>query len=188
MENWTPKPGAFVLADRDEVVERIAAEMRRLKPAVVVTFDPGGGYGHPDHTRVSEVATAAFERVRGESGGPLSLYHQVFPRSDAERMVQEWAKNDTKPNAKAPTEDDLLQRRRFVELARPDEEITTRVDVRAVIDRKRAALACHASQLRPEDWNVEDEAQWEESLATEAFVRVVPIPAPAERETTLAGL
>src|SRR5205807_1521247 len=89
MENWTPKPGAFVLADRDEVVARVASEMRRLRPAVVVTFDPGGGYGHPDHTRISDVTTAAFDRLRGEPGSPRALYHQAFPRSQAEAMVQE---------------------------------------------------------------------------------------------------
>jgi N-acetyl-1-D-myo-inositol-2-amino-2-deoxy-alpha-D-glucopyranoside deacetylase len=188
METWTPKAGAFVLADRDEIVERVVAEMRRLKPAAVVTFDAGGGYGHPDHARVSDVTTAAFERIRGKPGAPRVLYHQTTPRSDAERMVDEWAKNDTKPDGKPPTEDDLLQRRRFLELARPDDEITTRVDVRPVMDRKRAAFACHASQLRPEDWNLEDEAQWEEMLATEVFVRIVPRPAAGQRETALMGL
>ena len=190
MENWTPKPGAFVLADRDEVVERIAAEMRRLRPAVVVTFDPGGGYGHPDHTRVSEVATAAFERVHAASravrGSSTTRCLRVpRPRS---AWSSDWAKNDTKPDGKPPTEDDLLQRRRFVELARPDEEITTRVDVRAVIDRKLAALACHASQLRDARFDEATIAEREAWLGTETFVRVVPPPEPGERETALLAL
>jgi LmbE family N-acetylglucosaminyl deacetylase len=188
MENWTPKPGAFVLADRDEIVERVIEEIRRLRPAVVVTFDPGGGYGHPDHRRISDVATAAFEQILAEPGAPRSLYHQANSRSDAEKMVAEWSKNDTKPDGKPPTEDDLLQRRRFLELARPDDEITTRVDVRVVLDRKRRAFECHASQLRPEDWEAEDLERFEESLGTELFVRVHPAPAAGEFETALAGL
>lgn len=187
MENWQPKEGAFVLADRHEIVGRLVDEMRRLRPAVIVTFDPSGGYGHPDHRRVSDVATAAFEATRTDADGPRSLYHSAIPRSYAERMVAEWSQGDDGPEAKTPTEDDLLQRRRFLELARPDEEITTRVDVRPVMDRKRAAFACHASQLRIDDWD-EARERFEEGLTTEIFVRVWPKPSPGERETALRGL
>lgn len=192
MENWTPKPGAFVLADRAEIVDRIAGEIRRLRPATVVTFDPGGAYGHPDHVRVSEVTTAAFERLRGEPGAPIALYHQAIPRSWAKRMVAEWEQNDTKPGAKPgakpPTEDDLIQRRRFVELSRPDEDITTTIDVRPVLDRKRRAFACHASQINPEDWEMDDVERMEESLGREVFVRVEPPPVSGEQETSFVGL
>jgi len=188
MEGWTPKPGAFVLADRDEIVDRLIGEIRRLRPAVIITFDPGGAYGHPDHTRVSDVTTAAFERLRGEPVGPTVLYHQAIPRTQAETMVTEWSRDDTKPDATPPTEDDLLQRRRFVELARPDEEVRTRIDVRPMLDRKRAALACHASQIRADEWNADALDRWLDSLSTEHFVRVEPPLDPAERETSLFGL
>jgi len=190
MENWEagPKPGSFVLADMDEVVERIAGEIRRLRPAVVVTFDSGGGYGHPDHRRVSEATTAAFEQLRGEPDAPRALYHQVTPRSWAEQMVESWSEGDTRPDAKPPTEDDILQRQRFIELARPDDEITTRVDVRSVLDRKRQAFACHASQLRPDDWEAADVERFEESLGQEVFMRVWPEPGPGEQENALLGL
>lgn len=188
MENWRPKDGAFVLADRDEVVGRLEREIRRLRPAVVVTFDPSGGYGHPDHRRISDVATAAFEATRRDPDGPRALYHSATPRSEAEAMVAAWSKGDDRPGAKPPTEDDLLQRRRFLELARPDAEITTRIDVRRVMDRKRAAFACHASQLRTEDWDDEAREHFEAGMSTEVFVRVWPAPRPGEQETALAGL
>jgi LmbE family N-acetylglucosaminyl deacetylase len=187
MENWQPKEGAFVLADRVEIVGRLVAEIRRLTPAVIVTFDPSGGYGHPDHRLVSDVATAAFEATRGTPDGPRALYHSAIPRSDAEQMVAEWSKGDDRPDATGPTEDDLLQRRRFLELARPDDEITTRVDVRQVMDRKRAAFACHASQMRRDDWDDEARERFEESLSSEIFVRVWPAPAHGEQETALTG-
>ncbi len=187
METWTPKPGAFVLADRAEIVERLVVELRRLRPAVIVTFDPGGGYGHPDHTRVSDVTTAAFEHVRLDPAAPRALYHQAIPRSDAEKMVAEWGRNDQVPG-KEPTADDILQRTRFLELARPDEEVTTRIDIRPVLDRKKAAFACHASQIRPEDWEGGDLEAFEESMGLEIFVRVAPEAAPGEKETALYGL
>jgi LmbE family N-acetylglucosaminyl deacetylase len=188
MENWTPKEGAFVLADREEIIGRLLDEIRRLRPAVILTFDPGGGYGHPDHRRISDVATAAFDRLQGEADAPRTLYHQAMPRSLAEQMVAQWAKADTTPDGKPPTEDDLLQRRRFIELARPDEDITTRVDTSAVMDRKRAAFACHASQLRQDEWDDESRQGFEESLRTEIFVRVWPAAQPGEEENALSGL
>ena len=188
MEGWTPKPGAFVLADPAEIVDRIVGEIARLRPAVVVTFDPGGAYGHPDHVRVSDVTTEAFGRLRGQPGAPVALYHQAIPRSWAERMVAEWEQNDAKPDATPPTEDDLIQRRRFIELARPDAEMTTTIDVRPVLDRKRRAFECHASQINPEDWEMDDVERMEESLGREVFVRVEPPPEPGEQETAFVGL
>jgi LmbE family N-acetylglucosaminyl deacetylase len=186
MENWTPKEGAFVLADRDEVVERLKREIRRLRPAVVITFDPGGGYGHPDHRRISETATAAFDALQGEPGAPRTLYHSATPRSDAERMIEQWSKAPG-ADGKEPTADDLLQRQRFLELARPDEDITTRVDVTTVMDRKRAAFACHESQMRFDDWDDEARAGFEESMTKEVFIRVSPPTAAGEQETALSG-
>ena len=188
MENWQPKPGAFVLADRDEVIARLVAEIHRLRPAVIVTFDPSGGYGHPDHRRVSETATTAFEAVACDPDAPRALYHQATPRSEAERMVGEWSKPDPTGLAKPPTEDDILQRNRFLELARPDADITTRVDVGPVMGRKRAAFACHKSQVRFDDWGDEARRRFEESLSTEVFIRFSPPVAPGEMETSLFGL
>jgi LmbE family N-acetylglucosaminyl deacetylase len=191
MENWERKPGTFADADREEVVGRLIAEMRRLRPAVVVTFDPGGIYGHPDHVRISDVATEAFHRLHPEPGGPVSLYHHALPHSVAEAMLAGWAANDDTPDARPPTEDDLLQRRRFIELARPDADMTTTIDVRAGLDRKRAAFACHASQLRGEEFEFEDAEgaeRMEEMFGTEVFIRVVPAPPPGEQETWFVGL
>ena len=56
------------------------------------------------------------------------------------------------------------------------------------MDRKRAAFACHASQMRTDDWDDAARERFEESLSTEVFVRVAPKPAPGERETALSGL
>lgn len=189
MENWARKPGAFIEEDREAVIERIVVEIRRLRPAAIITFDPGGIYGHPDHVRVSDVATEAFLRAHAGPGGPRSLYHHAMPRSWAQKMVEGWQTGDSKPDAKPPTEDDLLQRRRFIELARADEEITTTINVRAALDRKRAAFACHASQINVEEFErAEDAERLEESLGVELFIRVVPPPLPGEQETWVSGL
>lgn len=51
--------GELDAADPGEAVGRIVAELRRVRPHVVVTFDPFGAYGHPDHVAISQFTTAA---------------------------------------------------------------------------------------------------------------------------------
>jgi len=192
MEGWAKPAGCLALADGDEVVERLVAIIRELRPATIVTFDPGGIYGHPDHVAISAHASAAFRRAAAEPGGPTTLYHQAISRSDLAQwgeMQAQWAALGTDEGAepKEPTADDLLQQQRFVELARPDEDVTTEVDVRSVLDRKLAAFACHASQVR-QDWSAAPRDLLERWMGRETFIRVEPPPLPGERETALRGV
>ena len=57
-------PGAF-----GAQVEALVAVLRGVEPTVVITYDEGGGYGHPDHVRAHEVTTAARGRRRGRRSG-----------------------------------------------------------------------------------------------------------------------
>ena len=190
MEGWGAPEGSLSLAPQEEVVERILAVVRRLRPAVIVTFDPGGVYGHPDHTACSATATAAYRRAAAEPDGPVALYHQALPRSAiaAMRAAQEEERRrsgDTKP----PTEDDIRQGEAFEKLARPDDEITTIVPIASVLERKVAALACHDSQMRGRQWDdPEARAQMERMFGTETFVRVDPPMQPGEKEDRFTGL
>lgn len=190
MEGWGAPEGSLAKADPAEVVERMLEVIRRLRPAVIVTFDPGGAYGHPDHTTCSATATAAYREAAGEPGGPCALYHQAMPRSRVAAMQEAMAaervrSGDTTP----PTEDDLRQQEAFVRLARPDEDITTVLSIAEVLDRKLAALACHDSQMRGRRWDdpeVHDELSG--MFGHETFVRVDPAPQPGEREDLPMGL
>ena len=192
MEGWAKPDGCLARADAGEVVGRLVEIIRSLRPATIVTFDPGGIYGHPDHMAISSHATEAFRRTTGEPGGPTTLYHQAVSRSDLEGwgdMEAMWAKlrGDDAAAPREPTADDLLQQRRFQELARPDEDFTTEVDVRPVLDLKLAAFACHASQMRA-DWSTAPREMLEAWMGRETFIRVEPPPAPGERETALRGV
>ena len=196
MENWPRPAECFATADADEVVDRLVEIIRDLRPNVILTFDPGGIYGHPDHVTVSARATEAFRRAAAEPGGPTVLYHQAIPRSEIMKIGEMQAAmaaagaatGADAPPPKPPTEDDLLQQRRFVELSRPDEQITTIVDVSDVLDRKLAALASHESQMQANDWASAPREAIEAWLGRETFVRVEPAPAPGEHETALSGL
>jgi LmbE family N-acetylglucosaminyl deacetylase len=83
-------PAAFVQAPREEAIGKVVALMRALRPQVVITFGPYGGYGHPDHIRIHEVTLAAFH-LAGDAAAypeqiaaglvpfqPLKLYYPTF--------------------------------------------------------------------------------------------------------------
>ena len=184
MEGWGAPEGSLSKADSDEIVQRMIEVIRRLRPAVIVTFDPGGIYGHPDHVKCSATATEAYRRAAAEPGGPVALYHQVMPRSRVAGMraameEERRRSGDTTP----PSEDDLRQQEAFERLARPDEEITTIVAIGEVLDRKLAALACHDSQMRGRRWDdPEVRAGLEQMFGHETFVRVDPAPQAGEHE------
>ena len=46
-------------AEPREAIRHIVAHLRRVRPQVVITFGPEGGYGHPDHIAISQFTTAA---------------------------------------------------------------------------------------------------------------------------------
>ncbi len=81
-------PDALIQQPLSHMVDELIEYMERLRPQVVVTHDPYGGYGHPDHIRCCEATTAAFFMAReraaqmatGEWRGPQKLYYTAFPK------------------------------------------------------------------------------------------------------------
>src|SRR5947209_19974914 len=55
-----------------EAIATIVVLLRHVRPDVVVTFGPYGGYGHPDHIAISQFTTAAIV----EAANPASLYYR----------------------------------------------------------------------------------------------------------------
>ena len=68
-------PRSFWRADLDEAAGRLVWLMRRYQPDVVTTYNEYGGYGHPDHIRVHDVAVRAFPRA----GDPAWYPEQLAP-------------------------------------------------------------------------------------------------------------
>jgi N-acetyl-1-D-myo-inositol-2-amino-2-deoxy-alpha-D-glucopyranoside deacetylase len=85
----TARPDAFSLADLDEPSEELAAVLREVRPQVVVTYDPDGGYRHPDHVMAHRVTMRAVELAR-EPGA----------RSDARSDARPDDNCDTRPQAR----------------------------------------------------------------------------------------
>jgi N-acetyl-1-D-myo-inositol-2-amino-2-deoxy-alpha-D-glucopyranoside deacetylase len=144
-------PDAFWKASLDEAAGRIVEHIRRFKPHVVITYDSNGAYGHPDHIQAHRAALLAVEAaqtaVYPDKGAPWrvsKLYYTGFPVSAARRAI-EMAKNaGMDPPFGAQDTSDLP-------FLTPDDWITTTIDCRSVIGRKRDALRAHHSQIAP-DW------------------------------------
>ncbi|MFJ9337986.1 N-acetyl-1-D-myo-inositol-2-amino-2-deoxy-alpha-D-glucopyranoside deacetylase [Streptomyces sp. NPDC101733] len=86
------RSGTFWSADVDEAADHLVEVIRELRPQVLVTYDPDGGYGHPDHIQTHRVATrgaelAALAGHRPELGAPHAIakvYWNRVPRSVVE--------------------------------------------------------------------------------------------------------
>ena len=80
-------PDALCAAPVEQVAEEIAEYIRELRPQVVLTFDPNGGYMHPDHIAMHKATLRAFE-LAGDGKldsdlppyQPEKLYYYVLPR------------------------------------------------------------------------------------------------------------
>jgi N-acetyl-1-D-myo-inositol-2-amino-2-deoxy-alpha-D-glucopyranoside deacetylase len=142
-------PLAYMNAPSEQVVERLVGIMRRLRPQVVLTFDPQGGYGHPDHIAIHRHSVAAFHAAgdparfpeQGPAWQPARLFYTALPRSFFEQMQAQMEAHGI----------DTSQFRRFEERGWPDERITVSLDVAGTLDAKWQALQCHRTQFGPDN-------------------------------------
>jgi LmbE family N-acetylglucosaminyl deacetylase len=139
-------PDALVARPMEEVVERIADLMRQVRPQVVLTFDPVGGYYHPDHIRVHQATVLAFERVREElsTSDPQALarlYFHTMPKSSVKFAVF-WMRLQGKDPRKVGRNADID----LVQIASQSFPVHVKINYRPVLKQRDQAVACHASQ------------------------------------------
>ncbi|MFF8877439.1 N-acetyl-1-D-myo-inositol-2-amino-2-deoxy-alpha-D-glucopyranoside deacetylase [Streptomyces flaveolus] len=136
-------PGCLWQADLDEAAALLVEVIREVRPQVLVTYDPDGGYGHPDHIQAHRIAMRAVE-LAAEAGCPVAkVYWNRVPRTVAE-------------DAFARLRDDLpgltFEKAAGVEDVPgvvADERITTeiRAEGTAYAAAKAAAMRAHATQI-----------------------------------------
>ena len=139
-------PNALAAQALEEVVQKIAVRMRALQPDIVLTFDPYGGYGHPDHIRVHEAAKLAFQQLRDElpadTQRPFSrLYYHVMPLGflrAAIFMMRLKGQDPRKAGANGYIDLVAISSNRYATHAR--------VNYKDSADAQARAFACHASQ------------------------------------------
>jgi len=141
----------FVDADPAEAVAALVAVIRDLRPHVVVTYDPNGGYGHPDHIRAHEVTTAAVAAAAGTEhpGEPWQVpkfYWTVMARTAVELGMRELADLDLPAEWIRVSADDFVA----VVGAIDDADVDAVVEASESRDAKVAALRAHATQVTVE--------------------------------------
>ncbi len=150
----TAGPGrqTFCRSDVEEAAARLAAVLRSERADLLTTYDPAGGYGHPDHVQVHRVGA----RAAALAGTPTVLEATV----DRELLLR--ALRLVGRVYRFPPEFDVGG---FARAFASRAEITHRVDVRAYARAKRASLGAHATQATGGD-----------SVRTLAVLRRLPWP------------
>jgi N-acetyl-1-D-myo-inositol-2-amino-2-deoxy-alpha-D-glucopyranoside deacetylase len=136
-------PRCFWKADLDEAAGHLVEVMREVKPQVMVTYDPNGFYGHPDHIQAHRVAMRAAE-LAGEDS-PAKIYWTAMPLSVLKAGIEAFAESENNPFG------DVTDVSEFP-FGTPDEEVAACIDGSDHHDAKVAALRAHATQIPPTSW------------------------------------
>lgn len=179
-------PQALVRAPVAQVARQLVGLIRAIRPQVIVTFNPYGGYGHPDHIQIHCATLAAFGAAGdpardpdlGAAWAPQKLYFHTFSVA-----ILRWVLVGFRLFRKDP--------RRFgqngdVDLVRVVEQagrVTARLDNRAYAAAKERASASHRSRGGGTAFFARLPRRLRyRFLGDEGFARIVP---PAPRGTPL---
>ncbi len=173
------RPDNFANAPLDEAVERLVAIIRAEHPQVIVTYgDDREFYPHPDHIRVHEISAPAFDAAgdperfpeAGEPWQPSKLYYTGWSRRRVLAMHEAFEqRGEESPYAQ------------WFERGFPDRDdrFTTMIDVGDYLDRRRAALLAHRTQVDPDgfwmrlpDDVVREVFPWEEYVLARSLVDI----------------
>ena len=144
-------PRCLHAQDADVVVEQYVRLIRELRPHLVFTWDPNGGYGHPDHVAVHKHATAAFGLAGNpeafpEAGDPWQPRELYWGARTMKRMATMWFELERRGLLPEPIEPE--RRQRFEKLlGEPDPVASLVHDVQDLASMKRAAAGMHRTQF-----------------------------------------
>ncbi len=194
-------PQALAAQPLEQVAACVAQYIRKIHPQVVLTFDPIGGYYHPDHVAIHKATVRAFELSGDPSftgGGverdgippalppftPQKLYFHSMSRRFTRLLVRLMPLMGRDPRKWGKNGDIDLKA-----LARKDFPIDALINYHSVAERKKAAAACHASQgnmslsMGPFRWlfrlMVRD---------NDTFMRAVPPPGGRKEKDLFTGV
>ncbi|MFQ5409084.1 MAG: PIG-L deacetylase family protein, partial [Anaerolineales bacterium] len=142
-------PEALAAAPAVEVAARVTHIMQLVQPQIVITFDPIGGYYHPDHIAMHKATLTAYEQLAQQSDStngrapfrPQKLYYSTYSR----RWMRQWLRvmrlfgDNTRAYGRNGDID-------LEKLAQVDFPLHAFINVREVAHIKQAAAACHRSQ------------------------------------------
>lgn len=130
------RENCFWRAPVDEAAALLVEIIRETRPQVLVTYDPNGGYGHPDHIQAHRVAMRAAELAADGGFGPERIYWNCVPRSELSGQV--FARNPFPAAATAQDVPGLVD----------DAEVAVRIAGGArYTAAKAAAMRAHVTQI-----------------------------------------
>ena len=166
---------AFARAHPDAVTHMLVKIIRETRPRVVVTWDPSGGYGHPDHIAAHMHATSAYNAAgdpakfptAGTPFKPDALYYLALPMSEFAKLDAELRRRGLK-SFDAPGGNEELMRLEHI-------EHNVVMDVRDHYEQKVKALRAHRTQMSQDDilMSMPDDLR-REFFSQEYFYRVDP--------------
>jgi LmbE family N-acetylglucosaminyl deacetylase len=186
-------PGSFWKADLDDATRRLTEIVREARPAAIVSYDENGNYGHPDHINAARIARDAYHASRGQPAEVSRFYEVAFVRERWFELMTEMKERgivlpwDMDTVLDAPPADQLnpstaaaldqvadaieAGESDAVEFGLADADVTTRVDVSAYLEAKRASMDCHKTQRQDLGWLLDlPEDLADRALSPEYFV------------------
>ncbi len=132
--------------------EPLVRVIRDFRPQVMITYDEGGGYPHPDHIRTHEVSMYAWHAAADsarypEQGKPWRIAKVYYDRTFNPTKVR--AIYDALVAADHPAHAQLAEVVGWMS-QRPD-VATTHVPVGEFLEVRDVALRAHASQVAPDN-------------------------------------
>lgn len=129
----------WVDADMSEAVGELVAIIGEMRPHVVVTYDPNGGYGHPDHIQTHRVTTEAVAASADAVGWAVPKFYWTVMATSAmgsglkalQDVPEEWIRLNAED----------------VPFGYSDDQINAVVDASAHLPAKVAAARAHATQV-----------------------------------------
>ena len=186
---------SFWQADLDEASRRLGEIVRSARPAVIVSYDENGNYGHPDHINAANIARRVYDKSQRTDWAVSRFYEIAFHRESWFELMRDMKERgialpwDMDSVADAPPADELNPTNAAAlgqvaesledgaaeswenSFGRADEEVTTRVDVAAYRDAKRRSMDCHKTQRQDLGWLLDLPADLaDRALTTEYFV------------------
>ena len=188
MPDWDYKelPKAFCNVPLATVSARIVALIEQYRPQVLITYDDNGPYQHPDHVHASRAAQQAFaESAALANGRPAKLYLSAMRMSSWQKVFE--ALREAGEEVPDWNEDRDPEAERMA--AESEARITTTVDIRPVLGRKRDALFAHSSQIQDSFFSKLPESVAEIAFGQETFIRAEDSTgAPVPEDDLFAGL
>lgn len=184
-------PACFHQADVQEAIARLVPLIRRYRPAVLVSYNAFGTYGHPDHIKAYRITRAAFDLAADPTFAPTpnltpwqpaKLYETAIPREHIVRL-----RDLMRQQSDGQASEEMIARWDPDKLGTPEAEITTVLDARQYQPQRLAAIRCHRTQFSEDSFPLKPlpDGFPSDLFGYEHFVRVRSLVRAPEKEDDL---